>query len=57
MIEKYNEGSDDDNDYDNDGDDTNLDNVDDDTNLDNDDDGTEFLSAHSNEFLNWQRKW
>jgi len=34
MIEKYNEGSDDDNDYDNDGDDTNL---------DNDDDGTEFF--------------
>ena len=37
MIEKYNEGSDDDN-----GDDTNLDNVDDDTNLDNGD-GTEFF--------------
>jgi len=34
MIEKYNEGSDDDNNYDNDGDDTNL---------DNDDDGTEFF--------------
>jgi len=43
LRKRYNEGSDDDNDYDNDGNDTNLNNDGDDVDDDNDDDGSDFF--------------
>jgi hypothetical protein len=43
LRKRYNEGSDDDNDYNNDGNDTNLNNDGDDVDDDNDDDGSDFF--------------